>query len=379
MAIKWTEEHIINEIKSITKEDGFIDMTKAGPTLKQMAYRRFGSWINACNLAGSKSTSQLPIYLNCCIKECTNKVRSKHCPWCEMHYYRNRRNGNPEKLFTCQYKVDETIFDEWNDSSAWLLGLLWTDGWMTRGNGIGLKLKDIQLLETAKQELKTDVNFKTVYVKEREYKYFSIANKQLADRLRQIGMHRNKTFTIEYPKGLPDDLFGSFFRGVIDGDGNVWLKKRRIRQQVKDCRVSFVTASELFSKQMQEELKKRNIRFTVSVVEKYLKSGKLCDRWKGRNIWKINIVHQASLRALYKIMYPKYEVPCLHRKRDSFHEWYITPRAIAGNPNKKLGFWTKQKLHQLSLCILTQMGVLRIWFQFLDVLGRKFYGQQIKN
>lgn len=60
----------------------------------------------------------------CVIDGCDNKIRSGKCQWCEKHYYRNRRNGDPEKLFTRQYRVNEKIFDEWNDSTAWMIGLL---------------------------------------------------------------------------------------------------------------------------------------------------------------------------------------------------------------------------------------------------------------
>lgn len=248
--------------------------------------------------------SDKQIYDICCIEGCGVKVRSSHCKWCETHYYRNRRNGDPEKLQLCQYKVNEKIFDEWNDSTAWLLGLLWTDGWMGKANSVGLHLKDVQLIETARKELDTDVEIKTRINKKtrKEYKSFSIANKYLADRLRQIGMHSNKTFTVEYPKNIPDKLFGAFFRGIIDGDGTVWLKKRRVSQRVKDCRVSFVSASKVFVEQMQQELQKRNIRFTVSVNKKYLKNGKLCSTWKGNDLWKFTIQHYSSLRFLYEIM-----------------------------------------------------------------------------
>lgn len=355
---KWTKEFILQEIKSIVGCDGYADVKKAHPSLTTMALRRFGSWVEACRVAGVKSASDKPIYDICCIEGCNLKVRSSHCKWCETHYYRNRRNGDPEKLQICQYNVNEKIFDEWNDTTAWLIGLLWTDGWMGKSNSVGLHLKDVQLIETAREKLDTDVEIKTRINKKtgKEYKSFSIANKYLADRLRTIGMHVNKTFTIEYPKNMPDEMFGPFFRGVIDGDGTVWLKKRRIGQQVKDCRVSFVSASKVFVEQMQEELKKRNIRFAVAVKKKYLKSGKLCSTWLGKDLWRITICHTRSLRALYEMMYPKEDVPCLHRKRDSFHEWYITPRAMAGNPNFKLGFWTEEKLQQLKHLYLDPNG-----------------------
>ena len=290
----------------------------------------------------------------CEISGCTNKIRSGKCKWCEKHYYRNRRNGHPEKLTRCQYVVNEKVFDEWNDSSAWLIGILWTDGYIVAENSFGIKLKDMQLLEEIKHRLGTDIKTKIYKNKdtEGEYGYFSIANKHIADRLRSIGMHQNKTFTIQYPLGMPDNLFGSFLRGVIDGDGSVYIPKNRNGQKVKDCRLFFVTASKEFAMQMIDKLNNIGIKTSLNIREKYLKSGKLCKQWKGSNLWKIQILEIESLRRSYEIMYPNSEVPCLHRKRDPFREFYETPRIRAGNPSNFAGFWDKEKLSKLKSMFL---------------------------
>jgi hypothetical protein len=270
----------------------------------------------------------------CSIDGCNKKARSGKCKWCEMHYYRNRRNGDPEKLLKCQYRVNEKIFDEWSDSTAWMIGLLWTDGYTDGCNSIGIKLKDVQLIEEIHREMDTSVEIKTQINKHtgNEYKYISISNKCITDRLKEIGMHKNKTHTIEYPKGMPDKFFFSFLRGVIDGDGTIYLAKTRKNQKTKDCKLFFVTASEKFALRMCEELKSREIKFSVSIRSKYLKSGKLCKQWLGTDLWRIQVSKISDLRRLYKEMYPSDNVPCLHRKRDSLREFYETPRVKSGRP-----------------------------------------------
>lgn len=102
------------------------------------------------------------------------------------------------------------------------------------------------MIESIKIAIKSDIKIKTTHIKHKEYYYISIANEYMANRLKHIGMHANKSLDIQYPKELPDCLFGSFLRGVIDGDGSVLLSKKRKSQKVEDCRVSFVTASVMY-------------------------------------------------------------------------------------------------------------------------------------
>lgn len=325
---KWTNEKIIESIKNISKNG--ISCGSKNKTLYKIAKKRFSSWSNACKMAGVVSNKDRPIYEFCTIPGCANKVRSQRCKWCEMHYGRNRRHGDPDKLILCQYTVDVTLYDTWTEENAWLLGLLWTDGYMYE-NSVGVKLKDIQLIETAKIALNTNISIKTAIWKNKKYKFFSIASKPLAERLKQIGMHPSKTFTIEYPKELPQELFGHFMRGVIDGDGTIYLGRKRNRQTER-CQASFVTASLKFAKQMMEQLTLRNIKYSLSVRKEYLKNGNKNKSWTGNDIYNIIICNLDSLRKLYEIMYPKYDLPCLHRKRDEFHKFYTTPRIKCGRP-----------------------------------------------
>jgi len=63
------------------------------------------------------------------------------------------------------------------------------------------------------------------------------------------GLTGRKSFTVEWPKGLPEGLEISFVRGLIDGDGSFGIDKRN-----GSLMFGFVSASEVFARQMREWL-----------------------------------------------------------------------------------------------------------------------------
>ena len=95
--MKWTIERIQNEIIK-NSIDGYCKSTDVGPTVTTMARRKFGSFDKACKSVGLKSFSNRPNYNVCQIEGCETKTRSNKSPYCEMHYYRLRRNNSLKNL-----------------------------------------------------------------------------------------------------------------------------------------------------------------------------------------------------------------------------------------------------------------------------------------
>lgn len=52
-------------------------------------YRRFKT---------GRPLEDLPTYETCTVEGCASQVRSKHSPYCEVHYYRLRRNGTTDTV-----------------------------------------------------------------------------------------------------------------------------------------------------------------------------------------------------------------------------------------------------------------------------------------
>lgn len=103
---KWTNEYILSQVRAGAK-DGFAASTAGRESLVTMARRRFGSWKDACHAAGLKPRSEQKQTNSCCkVEGCGKTPRSRTADYCEMHYGRQRRNGDPGKLQFDTTKTD---------------------------------------------------------------------------------------------------------------------------------------------------------------------------------------------------------------------------------------------------------------------------------
>lgn len=97
---KWSNANIISSLQAASI-GGIISNSmakKSHISLETMARRRFGSFSQACIAAGILNASDVKKkYTKCSVKECNKKNRSSGIAYCEVHYYRIRRNGNTDR------------------------------------------------------------------------------------------------------------------------------------------------------------------------------------------------------------------------------------------------------------------------------------------
>ena len=127
-----------------------------------------------------------------------------------------------------KHTVNESFFDKLNESSAYLLGLIYADGniaWNPNPKKsywaltITASAKDKEHLENIRTILKST---KPLLYSEKTNSYRLIANsKKLCSKLMELGVTPNKSLTIEFPEFLPEEHLNHFVRGIIDGDGNI--------------------------------------------------------------------------------------------------------------------------------------------------------------
>ena len=316
--IQWTEAAICAAILE-RAVDG-VCSGSGDQTLPTVARRMFGSWAAACRRVGVRAaTDYSGISRVCEVSGCTNEKRSNGARWCEMHYGRNRRNGDPHKTLLLQYSVNHEAFDELSPSSAWAIGMLWSDGYM-RNNQIGIKSKDIEIVEQMRSILGTTVPVRESTANGRKYFRIEPCSPRITERLRQMGMSEAKSLVIGYPRLLPEPLFWDFLRGVIDGDGCVHTHQNRPGQRAMDCIVDVVSGSRSFAEELSKRIASNGVECSL---------GKSV-RGRANPLWKILIRKQSSLRLLYERLYAVEGAPRLTRKWLKFKQWYETPRARAG-------------------------------------------------
>ena len=132
-----------------------------------------------------------------------------------------------------RYKRNQHYFDNIDTpNKAYILGLLYADGCnFTKHNSITLSLQesDKHILESIKQELDYTgkLRFNPLNLKNNRYKNHYILNindEYLSRRLNELGVVANKSLKIVFPH---------FIRGYFDGDGCIYIDKKRNKCQTQ--------------------------------------------------------------------------------------------------------------------------------------------------
>lgn len=150
-------------------------------------------------------------------------------------------------------KVRVKFFEEWTPNLAYLLGIIWTDGCLgrpTRGEQVTLSMKEPDLLGKIAEGTGARVS---QHRNRKEWIWtirFSLS--VVVEWFKAMGLTGRKSFTVEWPKGLPSDMEIPFVRGLIDGDGTFGLDRRD-----GSLRFGFVSASEVFAQQVMGWLRGR--------------------------------------------------------------------------------------------------------------------------
>ncbi len=201
----------------------------------------------------------------------------------------------------------------WTQRLAYAVGLLVTDGNLSSdGRHINMRSKEIPMLKTFQSCLGIHNAIGKDTKWNRSYYRVQFSDAQFYRWLLKVGLFPAKSCTIG-AIAVPDDFFRDFFRGCIDGDGNI----RTYRNRYNQYRGRRYTTQSLF------------IRLT-SASEKHI-------RWMQGKVLQLAGVHGAILRRLPRTskrvplwilqfakkeslkiiewMYHTPHVPCLKRKR----------------------------------------------------------------
>lgn len=109
--MKWTRERCIEELR-LAAVGGVVSAGQAqarATSLPTMCGRHYGSFAAACEAAGLVAASEAkPRHTTCTIEGCCKPVRSGRSPYCEVHYYRHRRNGTFDIVRSAEPVLDHS-------------------------------------------------------------------------------------------------------------------------------------------------------------------------------------------------------------------------------------------------------------------------------
>ncbi len=149
----------------------------------------------------------------------------------------NTRNGKPLKDFSNfsknrRFPVNDFLFDEWNEKSAYLLGVIYSDGHVTHPKykayqvTIGLSANDRLWLEMLREAFGGNGKINetsTLHPVTKRWFHsidFRFSSKRIYSYLIDIGAKEQKF------QNVPDNVIHHFFRGYWDGDGTFYFSKQ---------------------------------------------------------------------------------------------------------------------------------------------------------
>jgi intein-encoded DNA endonuclease-like protein len=202
----------------------------------------------------------------------------------------------------------------------YIIGLLFSDGYLGQNSNcnkeyVGLKLIDKQILDDISTitECRKPFNVGKTSANKQLYK-IEFRDNNIVNDLKQIGLHRRKTLTIEYPN-IPEKYHRDFIRGEFDGDGCIHfaLKKDRVNSYVTNFQI-------IGTVQLLEGIAK-HIGVNVRIIP-YKKVAKLL------------VDKKDDLKKIYNFLYSDENCLCLQRKHIHFKECIETIATSQENQKK---------------------------------------------
>lgn len=206
--------------------------------------------------------------------------------------------------------VDENYFDNIDTAEkAYILGFIYADGCLTKGNTLEIKLtaSNKELLEKIKKCLNSEHKigiypYTSGYKTNNDCCVLSIVNKHLHDSLVKCGATERKTKTLTFPKFLDEKLVSHFIRGFFDGDGSVYEIN-----QIKFIGCSFTGTFDMLE----------NIR---QICEKEFGTKAKVRKYKNKDIYDFKVGGKNNIIAFYKYLYKDATI-FLGRKKLLFNKY----------------------------------------------------------
>jgi hypothetical protein len=131
------------------------------------------------------------------------------------------RSKSEQQHIRCNTEIDEHCFDELTPEALYWIGMLYTDGHVTKTGDYSICLTqhdyDIEHLEKFKSFLKTN---RLIKADHGDCSRLRFNSKILYNRLKELGLNHDKSYTAKPHELLKNSR--DFWRGVVDGDGGLY-------------------------------------------------------------------------------------------------------------------------------------------------------------
>ncbi len=170
----------------------------------------------------------------------------------------------PQKFFD----INDNFFAKWSPEMAYVLGLIITDGCISKAGQVSLNMNDNELLEKVKKVLGSEHKIEPSKHQKGLY-CFHFARVKLVEDLLKFGISSRKSLTVKFPD-VPQDFLTHFIRGVFDGDGSVYFDKRSKNYPI---RTNFHSGSKDFIEKLEDSLIKLGMPKRRKISQQKTKNG----------------------------------------------------------------------------------------------------------
>ena len=211
-----------------------------------------------------------------------------------------------------KYKIDQNLFKNITSDVSYLLGLIWSDGCVSK-YGVRIASKDIDFLK----EIPSIYNMTApVYLnKNDKCGYLVLNSKTYLEDLNALNFTNKKSYI-----GTPivkDIYFSDFLRGVFDGDGSINITKNQLRVYI----ATNEEAGMFFKDKIKDILNidmtliKRPKKENIFIKGRLIKDNQTCRILQTKNT--------PDAAKLMNFIYSNVNGYCLERKKDVFKKWEI--------------------------------------------------------
>ena len=173
-------------------------------------------------------------------------------------------------------RLHESLFSQWSQPMAYLLGYIFTDGSLSRpaqgSSRVTISSVDREHLEKLAAILGEDVKVKSGKQSKKGFSgngdhyihWIEFTRPEMIQDLRRLGLTERKSLTMQFPD-VPEEFLRDFIRGCWDGDGSIMVQDRYGHKQLT---ASYVCGSEAFIQEMRTRLDNRGFgRLTIHTRE----------------------------------------------------------------------------------------------------------------
>ena len=234
---------------------------------------------------------------------------------CKTNFYKLLKKFEIKNRGQQKYFPNETFFSSWSHEMAYCLGFISADGhvWKDRPFlSIAVQKSDKNVLDYIRDNISPDSlvreNPKHNSVQ------LTLKSDQIWNDLKKYNVNHDKTFNLKIDFDIPEEYWGDYLRGYFDGDGSIWISKKK--SKVPTYSGSIVSASRQILDDICDRLKFGYTRST-----------------HGGKYFSLDFSHK-QLFLLKEIIYKDKNYVVMHRKYQKFLDMRI---------NENYNFWTDEE------------------------------------